>query len=353
MKELPVIDDREQSRKQQITDCVLTNVETFRTEASKAYCDFTPNERALLNGIKTDDIAGYNVLAAWHDQLKPLYHILHSSLSDKTFRESIVKNLVLDKEETQSRIDRLITDRKSEILHNFIFDIYPIVNNKRKDIYKKQRERVKNLLSQPESEIEQIRDHQINYILYKGAASQNHITVVDPYTSLFKRIKARKCIHTERKKTLAYENNRLSYITERLRELSAMNGGLLVSFLDKKWDLIVVLDLRNRYEKEITKLSPNDKKDAIKRLAIFDAKTHEFKKEQIEKIAISSDQVSLETTRTITKDIDALLLRIFDLTTIQKNQLLLCTKEYRELTQEQSAILQTQNNRYTAISKKH
>jgi hypothetical protein len=47
----------------------------------------------------------------------------------------------------------------------------------------------------------------------------------------------------------------------------------------------------------------------------------------------------------MTKDIDNLILRIFDLTTIQKNQLLLYSKEYRQLIQEKTDIINLQNDR--------
>lgn len=345
MKQLLTIDDREQTKRQQITDSILTNLEDFRTNAARAYHDFIPVERKLLASIETNDTTSYNVLAAWDNELRPLLHTLHSKLSAETFRAFMVKNLVLNEKEAQTKIDQIITERKSEVLRSFIYDLYPIVKKGRTDINSKQRERAKDLLSRPESDIEQIRNHQIDYMLYKEAAAQNHITVADSHASLFKRIRTKARIRAERKKILAAENNRLLYITKRLRELSAMNGGLLINLLDKKMDLMVILDLRNRYEKKIAKLSPEEAKNAVKRLAIFDSETLEFKKEQIEKLVINSDQTSLETTRAITRDIDTLLLRIFDLTTTQKNQLLLHTKEYRELTQEQTTILQKTEQR--------
>ena len=90
-------------------------------------------------------------------------------------------------------------------------------------------------------------------------------------------------------------------------------------------------------------MSKDDETNAIKRLSIFDSETQQFKNEQIYKLLTRSDRMNLEATRLISKEIDTLLLRIFDLSNIQKNQLLMYSKEYRELIQEQATINKLQN----------
>lgn len=346
MRESLVINGREQIKRQQIIDAVLTSVERFRLDAKKAFSDFNLNDRKLVDGLDAKDISSYSVLSAWQEDLRPMQNTLQNKRSESDFSKLLIDNLLLDGSEAQSKIDQIITDRESEILHDFIASLYPITKNRKKDKYAEQRKLAYSLLSRPESEIDQIRNHQIDYILYKEIAKQNDISVIDTHTSLIKRIKSRIHINAERKKTIKSENKRLSYINNRLEILSVIDGGLIVEIFEKKFDLIVIFGLRNQYEKRIGKLSATDAKNAVKHLEIFDEETQSFKKEQTEKLTISSDQVSLETIRSITKDIDDLLLRIFDLTNIQKNQLLLYSKEYRELTQEKEAIKTLQNNRF-------
>ena len=53
--------------------------------------------------------------------------------------------------------------------------------------------------------------------------------------------------------------------------------------------------------------------------------------------------MNLRNTRKLLKDIDDLLLQIFDLSTIQKNQLLTHSKEYREL-QSELSLIRSKNN---------
>lgn len=78
--------------------------------------------------------------------------------------------------------------------------------------------------------------------------------------------------------------------------------------------------------------------NAVKRLEIFDQITVGFKNKQLENNVINSNKINLELTRTKIKEIDTLLLRIFDLSNIQKNQLLSQVKEYRDLFKEQNSI---------------
>ena len=343
-KSLPNINNREQSIRQRINDLVLTDVEIFRAEANRAYSEFNIKERRLLENITTKDTTSYGVLAAWQDKILPILNDLTDKQTDKTFYKFIAKNLVMDETKSQNKANQIIKDRKNEIISNFVFEIFPIQKGS-KDICKQQRERTLKLLSQPIKEIDRIKNHLINYMICQEIADQNKITIADTYDSFFKRKKAKSRIRSERKKAIKSENLRLEYIKKRFKSLSARNNGLIDKIANKKWDLMIILALRNQYEKSIGKLSKTDEKNALKRLEIFDKETKDFKKEQIERLVIDSDQANLETTRTLIKDTDELLLQIFDLTTIQKNQLVLNVKEYRELTEEKAAILQTRSNR--------
>jgi len=341
---LPNIDNREQSTRQRLNDIALTNTEAFRAEATKAYHKHTTQERKSLSKLKSKDITIYNVLAAWQDELLPLLDSLGEKQTDDIFCKFISKNLILNKDNLQSKIEQLITERKKELLTDFTLNIYPLEKNG-KDKHKSQRKQALKLLSLPKSSIINIKTRFVDYIICKEIANKNNLTVIDAHSSFIKRGRNKSLIRSERKKAIKSEKKQLIYVKSRFDSLSAINGGLINVILDKGWDLMTVLALRNQYEKSVNKLSKKDEKNAVKRLEIFDKETKSFKKEQADSLIVDSDQANLETTRAITKDIDALLLRIFDLTNVQKNQLVLNIKEYRELTQEKANILQTQSNR--------
>lgn len=343
MKDIQIIQDREQSRRQEILDIFLTDVELFRTKATKAYKIFSNKERIKLEKIEAKNIPSYQVLAKWESDLKPLLEKLEIKKSDNNFKKIITKNFFLNDNEVQRKTDQLIESRIIELIYNFVHDIYPI--NGKKDRYRYERDNARKLFSLPIFRIQLLKDHQVDYLLFREVASQNRITVNDPGNWFIIRILDSMRIRKQRKKIIKFENMRLTFIKTRLDELEETTDGLITEIIDKKWDLMIVLGFRNQYEKRINELSKEDKKNAVKRLAIFDKETTKFREEQTEKIALNSDQAGLEITRKITKDIDALLLRIFDLTNIQKNQLVLQMKEYRELTNEKASIFEKQENR--------
>ena len=90
-KQLPVINDREQAKKQHIADLILTNIEDFRNEASKIYGNFSLAERSLIKGLDANNIDSYSVLSAWEYELLPLINALQLKQSENAFCKFIVK----------------------------------------------------------------------------------------------------------------------------------------------------------------------------------------------------------------------------------------------------------------------
>lgn len=337
--------DNAQSTKLSIAKMISTNVEEFRTEASKVFGAFSKKERLILKKLDGKCVESQSVLAAWENELLPLNNNLEEKHKDANFKKSLAKNLYLDKDEIQAELDQIITKRKAEILNKFILGVYPVNKKFKKSVYKKQRKYLRMLVSKPEADILQLKNHQTDYLAYKAAAKKNSIAVIDPCDSKSKRKKVILQIEAEQRQVLTAESDRLYEIKNRLNSITAMSGGVLIDILDKKWDLITILSLRDQYEKAIGKLPKKDANNAIKRLEIFDKETSSFRNEQTNKLVINAEQVSLATARTITKDIDSILLRVFDLTDKQKDQLTQNSKEYSELNKEQAAIIEKQNKR--------
>ena len=131
----------------------------------------------------------------------------------------------------------------------------------------------------------------------------------------------------------------MNFIYSRLEELSKINNNLIEDILDKKWDLMIVLGLRNNYEKKIAKINDDQPDSATKRLAIFHNETKKFKEEELDKMEMLPGQSSIDLARVASEEADNLLMRIFNLTNIQKNQLVLQMKEHRELNKERKEII--------------
>ena len=332
--------ERERARFQQYEELFTNDVELFRREATKAYSAYEPHERKFLGKLETADVTSYAALTTWEDALLPVLFTLQTKRTEPTFRRAMVKHLVLDVDETQKTIHGVINSREKALIEKFITQVYGRQTKKNR----KQRRRIFGLFSVPQQEVFDMKEHLVAYTLLRHIADEHNIAVVDAHTSLRLRLKMGRRIRRERKKALRAETVRLAHIADRMADIRAVHNGLVADVLDKNIDLATVISIRNRYEKRLASLSKSDVMSAAKRLAIFDEETKEFRDQYAS--AITGDlEASLEATRQSAKAIDDLLLRIFDLTTTQKNQLLLYTKEYRELADEQAAIAQTQKNR--------
>lgn len=349
MGNIQVITGREQAKRQEIVDLFLTDLELFRIKAAKSFKVFNKTERRMLSRITPKGMHSYQIMAAWDDSLRVIIEKLEQKRRDDSFKKSIVKNLVLNEGETKSKIERIISEREREVVEQFLELIYN--NNRRRDRYRKERKYARRLFMTPNSRVATLKEHQVDYMLFREIAYSNKIAVVDSNDWFLKRMITRLQIWRERKNTIKLEDERINFIDNRVASLNMASDGIVREIMEKDWDLVSVIALRNRYEKKIKNLPKEDSKNAVKRLAIFDQETSQFREEQALKIALNSDQASLETTRQITRDVDALLLRIFDLTNIQKNQLVLQIREYRELTEEQDSIRDRRIKREKALKK--
>lgn len=344
-KKQPKAKDQFQAKQNDIVDLIESNIELFRDKAAKACSDFSKIERKLLKKLTNKSVDSKTLLDEWANDIVTLNHKLDAKLEDDTLKSCLSKNLFLSKSGTHAKTIQIVNERKTEVLNDFILKHYPIDKKSKKDLYKKQRRLAKLLLSRPEEEIAELRQHQLEFMAYMSAAEERNITVVDPCLSKSNRKKAIQKVESEQRQVLINENDRLYEIKNKLNSLSVMSGGVLVDILDKNWDLNAVLALREKYEKAINKLPKKDANNAVRRLEIFDKETRDFRNEQTAKLVIDAEQISLATARTITKDIDNILLRLFDLTTTQKDQLIKNANEYGELVKEQAAIIEKQNSR--------
>ena len=324
--------------RQHIIETLLADTEQFRQNAHAAFGRFDLNERQTLAGLESDTIHGADFLIAWQTVLLPQLQKLQNNMSDKSFTEAITTNLLLSESSVSAKINQIGNQRAKELIDEFLYQIYPYSGTANNDTYAQQRERARAVLHMPELDITTIKFHQDEYKLYKDIAEQNDVTVIDPYDSFFTKLRKNKLIKAEQKKADAYQKKRIQYITERLAILSAMHKGLLVQLHDKQLDLVTIFDLRHQYEKKLAGLSGSQKNNPVKHLAIFETVTQKYISKQTERLTSTFAKPSLEVTKTIAKELETVLLQIFDLTNAEKNQLLLYAKEYRELAQELGAI---------------
>ena len=324
------------------------NRELFRLHATQAYHKFAPQQRRDIALIETNDIMAYSFFTLWSQRTLPALEELIDQTQDPAFRSLFAQRLLLDQTATAQKLDDLVSERRSE-LHNELLDlIYSESDNQNQAA--KAREHATKLLAIPSSALQECMQHYESYLLYSMVASMYAIPITDPHSSWLRRRKTSRQIVIDREQVEANERAQLHGIDTQIEALLNSHSGLIKKLIDKDWDLITIISLRNNYEKRLKLLAPADAKKSLKRLALFEKVTKTFRDEQIEKHTTAEPQATLTSTRTIAQEIDTLLLAIFDLSNADKNSLLVRTKQARDLTEQRNRIISARAERNLLIS---
>lgn len=322
--------------KQAMIDMALTDREQFRVQAEASLLLFDRRERKLLQKIETKTVSAYDVLYAWKNELDPIIKELQAKSVDKAFHADIKKQLLLDEGEVNQKVQQLIDQRIDEVRNRFLEQAYIKSSAKKRRL-------VKAFLLRTDQELNELLSHIESVTLSKIVAYDYGITLVDHHSSVSRRLTNRHMVRRERRRLRSHRNKRLTYIQQRQEELTVQNNGLLSAIDAMGWDLITVISLRNQYEKLVSSLPPTSAKNITKRLTIFEEVTQELRNNHIEKFNTKNPKFRLELAYKQAREVDALLLKIFNLSNVQKNQLLICSKEYRELTEERVTLLTEDN----------
>lgn len=321
---------------QQLSDQAKDNPEQFRTHATKALAAFTPKDRDIAQAITTPDISAHDVLCAWESTLLPARKKLSQKQTAQRLQKALSSSLSLDDPAAKALADSLINERNQQLLQLCLDELYPINPQLKKDILAEHRAHAAELLEHTDVYLQDFKQRFVNFVIYQHTARLYNRAVYDPFASWLERKRTTLKVSKERRKTTKEEKLRLAHIQVRLDELAAMQDGLVGAVMQKDWDAVHIVSLKNAYEKRIS--SAPQPVTPAQRLAIFDEVTHEFRDQQTEKLTTGSSQSGLESIRGISADITKLLTRLFDLDNTQKNQLVLQLKEYRALMHEREMI---------------
>lgn len=103
-----------------------------------------------------------------------------------------------------------------------------------------------------------------------------------------------------------------------------------------KIDYVSVLAARQEYEKALARLGKKSANSPAKRLALYEKKTEDLRAEYL---ATVPGLANLSDTQKAAKEIDGVLLAVFDLSNEQRNDIMSLLKRYRELIRERETLL--------------
>lgn len=312
----------------------VSNVEVFRNEARVLFRRYNKDRRKFIKQLSSQGGSAYDVLITWRDELSPILTKLDQARDSKPFRSSIIKYLEVPEGDSQNAVDHIVNLRKEQIHDQFVKVFSKVLPEKT----------ASELLSKDSREIVAMTDQYVRATLIQMVAKEQGVVFMDPHSSLFKRLRTAGKIRRERKRLNLRDKKRLAEIAARIEEIETQDNRLVGDIMKLQIDLVPTLAARANYEKRVAKMTKEDMVDAAARLEIFNDETRQIRSDIVEKIP-GSLGMSLESVYSATKMTDKLLLRIFDLTNTQKNNLLISTKEHRELKQERDRIVTAQKER--------
>lgn len=349
MLEMPNIHERELTVKQRIIDQLLGNVEAFRVAAAAANRTFTQRERRALRKLEKSHISAFDFFIIWEDDFKEARDTLLRKRSDKQFRTSLTKHLALTIGEVDDTVETIVRTRDAQYIKKFVKRLYPSAPQRR-DRFKKQRAQARKLITESPEQIQQRKDHYVSALLYRDIAAQYDISIVDPHTSSFTQLRALLAVRAERQNKERNETSRLHSIQQQLQDIDTRDGGILKGIIAYDLDFVQLLSLHTDYQKRVRKLSKIVSKQAAERRHAFEASTQTFRADYQQKLAMNLVHENLASVHEKTKEIDTLLFQVVNYTNLQKNQLVLSMKKYRELLSERDDILRSRAERHAHIA---
>ena len=306
----------------------------FRTEAEIANFRYKPKYRKFLKKISTKKIKSNQILDKWFYQIFTKNKILNEKVYDEDFKNSLIDNLLLNDKEINLKIQSILNQRLSEIKNEFLFSIYPANDNK----YYKKIILLNKFLQRSDSEINQLRIIQENYLIYKELSNKYKVTIFDPYDNFIKKLISNHRISVENSKIIKDRNQRLENINKRIEYITNINDGIVLDIINQRLDLMAIINIKNEYEKIVKKLPKKYIDNDLKKLEIFEKETNKFRNNHISTNSKGEFENNLELARNKIIEIDSILLKIFKMTNQQKNQLISQVNEYQELCKEKISL---------------
>ena len=294
-------------------------------EAMKHYSDELRHEDIILDAQDSFALKFYTY---WQETLVPNIETIKTARANKKLLKEIMGSYLLSEEKARKLIQKLIRDQISEQENNALSEFYLPYERKARKIATK-------FLRRSEKENSERIEKYISYELYSTVAKENGFSIYDAHALLVARVFQGLSEQSQIKTHIRQTKKRMKAIDTLTAELETQNDGLIASIFALRIDLVTIRANYQKYEKALQKLSETARKSPAKQLSLYEKETSAIRSAHLD--AVSGMQ-SLQDIQHVAKEIDTVLMRVFDLTTRQYNELMLQMKEYRELTRERSEL---------------
>jgi hypothetical protein len=299
----------------------------FRKNARQALLKLNKRDRRDIRRLTTpvsDPLAFYQ---AW-EASRAQFQVVSGAQGAKTLINGFKKYFLLD-EDKSGELLGVLTARRIQELKNEILD----------DLYEKgehwARNRALVLLNKDDKAVREQWDAYIYAVLYSEVARKEHAVIYDAYAPLLRRLNQKYREAKQVRRFVNKTNRSLKKVQRNMASLEIRDNGILAALFALNINLVAVQAAHRKYEKAYEKLSKKDQQSAAKRLALYEKEVAAVKAQHLDSLPSAQ---SLRDIRKVASELDAVLLRIFDMDERSYNELMSRMKHYRELVRKHGEL---------------
>lgn len=297
----------------------------FLEEACAACAAYTRPMRRQTRRLASAGMSGLEVYRVWLEQYMPHIEKVTANVRAGKLHRSFKSALILSDDITVAWMDQEIIKLCAQQGRH---GLRQAVKLRRK----RARRALEALLGRDDAAIARQATAALTYEQYIAVAKAHKVKVYDRYgawpqwTTGYQGIIRR---HEHKIKRLV--QRQLQRIQAQTRRIEQFHGGLVARLFGLDLDLIEVLAARQEYEKALSRMTPSP----TKKLDLYEEKTAKIRSPYLD---ARTDLTAIKDVQDVARQLDEVILEVFDLDTTEKNCLVASMKEYRRLAAEKQAL---------------
>lgn len=301
----------------------------FRQQAASVYAACPRSLRRMARRFDRSVPMALEFFLSWRDDCLPRLRKIESAPQQKTLIKTMSDNFLTDDEQTATLLQYIAQQSQSIERARFAMQHYA-------EGEKKLHRLALEFVNQSAEVCSQQVEVYVDYLLYRAVAEEFGMTIRDPQARLIKRSFQSKVERHQIRRMTRQARRRLNEIDGATAEIEQAQNGLVARLFGLKIDYVSVLVARQEYEKALARLGKKSANSPAKRLALYEKKTEDLRAEYL---ATVPGLANLSDTQKAAKEIDGVLLAVFDLSNEQRNDIMSLLKRYRELIRERETLL--------------
>ena len=301
----------------------------FRTQAAAILARVPRRFRRDARVLNRSKRTMHDMLTAWRDEWLPRLETITSAHNATMLQQALQEDLLAETSSQQRLIAMMIPVRLEE--ERLAFAGSQFTSRREKKPY----QRTLAFTQQPIEVCRQQVEDFMRYELYRAVLGEVGMTVVDKRARGLVRCWQRLRAGRQVKKLRREVTRRLAAIEREMTAIEQERGGLAARLFGLNIDYVTVLAARQEYEKALGRLSKKAAESPAKRLALYEKKTEAIREEYLDTVP---GVANLSEAQRAVKEIDSVLLAIFDLDATARNELMGAFKRYRTLTRERDML---------------